>query len=201
MALAARIRRTSAAAHDAFTFLKLWTTDARNIGALTPSGPALADLMTSEITQNSGPIIELGPGTGVLTHAILKRGIASSDITLIENNADFAKMLSIRFPASRVLCMDASKINRIEKLAGGMKHGAVISGLPLLSMPSRVIMGVMNSAFMALREGGAFYQFTYGPACPVPRIVLERLNLKATKIGYTVANIPPATVYRITRKT
>ena len=52
-----------------------------------------------------------------------------------------------------------------------------------------------------MRPGGAFYQFTYGPRCPVPRPILDRLGLKATRIGGTVRNIPPAGVYRISRST
>jgi phosphatidylethanolamine/phosphatidyl-N-methylethanolamine N-methyltransferase len=34
----------------------------------------------------------------------------------------------------------------------------------------------------------------------VPRPILDRLGLKATRIGGTVRNLPPASVYRISRR-
>jgi len=61
-------------------------------------------------------------------------------------------------------------------------------------------MAILSGAFGHLRAGGAFYQFTYGPRCPVPRPILERLGLKASVVGKTLLNAPPATVYRIARR-
>ena len=57
----------------------------------------------------------------------------------------------------------------------------------------------MTGAFTYIRPGGAFYQFTYGPRCPVPCAILDRLGLKAMRLGGVVRNLPPALVYRITR--
>jgi phosphatidylethanolamine/phosphatidyl-N-methylethanolamine N-methyltransferase len=67
-------------------------------------------------------------------------------------------------------------------------------------MPPRKIMAILLGAFGYLRPGGSFYQFTYGPRCPVPRPILDRLGLKARRIGGTVRNLPPAAAYRITRR-
>ena len=94
---------------------------------------------------------------------------------------------------------DAARIAGLELYEPG-SVGAVVSGLPLLSMSPRKIMGVLIDAFHYLREDGAFYQFTYGPRCPVPKQILERLGLQQKRIGRTLRNLPPATVYRITRK-
>ena len=80
----------------------------RNVGAIAPSGPNLANLITSEITAASGPVLELGPGTGVFTEALLARGVRESDLTLIEYGSDFMRLLQARFPRARVLWMDAS---------------------------------------------------------------------------------------------
>lgn len=81
----------------------------------------------------------------------------------------------------------------------GVPVGAVISGLPLLSMPDRKVTAILDGAFAHLRPGAAFYQFTYGPRCPVPRPILDGLDLTATHIGRTLLNVPPAAVYRISR--
>jgi phospholipid N-methyltransferase len=95
--------------------------------------------------------------------------------------------------------MNAAKLANVD-LFPGATVGAVVSGLPLLSMSPRKIMSILSGAFTYVRPGGRFYQFTYGPRCPIPRAILDRLGLKATRIGGTFRNLPPAAVYRITRR-
>jgi phospholipid N-methyltransferase len=95
--------------------------------------------------------------------------------------------------------MDAAQLDR-HHLFDGAPVGAVVSGLPILSMPPKHVLAVLAGAFGVLRPGGAFYQFTYGPRCPVSRRILDRLGLKATCVGRVYLNIPPAAVYRITKR-
>ena len=95
--------------------------------------------------------------------------------------------------------MDAARLNS-RAVFGKEAAGAIISGLPLLSMSSRKIMAILAGSFDCLRAGGAFYQFTYGARCPVRRPLLDRLGLRATRVGHAILNVPPATVYRITRR-
>jgi phosphatidylethanolamine/phosphatidyl-N-methylethanolamine N-methyltransferase len=109
------------------------------------------------------------------------------------------RVLQHRFPRARVLWMDASQLANYD-LFPGATVGAVVSGLPLLSISPRKVMSILPGVFSHVRPAGSFYQFTYGPRCPVPRPILDRLGLKATRIGATVRNIPPAAVYRITRR-
>ncbi|MGH8595611.1 MAG: class I SAM-dependent methyltransferase, partial [Gammaproteobacteria bacterium] len=104
-----------------------------------------------------------------------------------------------RYPRARVLRMDAAHLKSVE-LFGGETVGAVVSGLPLLSMPANEVIAILDGAFAHLRANGAFYQFTYGPRCPVRRSILERLGLKAVRMGGALANMPPAWVYRILRR-
>lgn len=184
---------------DAVQFLRAWITDPMRVASITPSSSALAALITSEITPETTPVVELGPGTGVFTRALLNRGVPAERLVLVERGADFADMLRKRFPGVGVLTMDASDLGRIE-LFDGEPVKAVISGLPFLSMPARQIMGVLDGCFAHLSADGAYYQFTYGARCPVPRLILERLGLKAIRIGRTFSNFPPAAVYRIKRR-
>lgn len=184
---------------DTLSFFRAWVANPLQVAAITPSSAALADLITREISPDSAPVLELGPGTGVFTRALLARGLRECDLTLVEHGAEFANLLEHRFPAASVRWMDAARLAR-EDLFEGVPAGAVVSGLPLLSMKPRKVMGVLAGAFGCLRLGGAFYQFTYGPNCPVPRRVLDRLGLKAVRIGRALANVPPAAVYRISRR-
>lgn len=184
---------------DAFSFLHAWISDPGRVGALVPSGSRLAQMIAREITALSGPIIELGPGTGVFTRAVLARGVKEENMTLVESLPEFVELLQLRFPRARVLCMDATRL-RERRLFESASVGAVVSGLPMLSMSSRRAFSILRGAFSYMGPAGAFYQFTYGPRCPVSRVSLDRLGLKATRLGHVLLNVPPATVYRITRR-
>ena len=184
---------------DLLHFLRSRKSNPEKVGSLMPSGDALARMITKGIDASHAPVIELGPGTGVFTRALLARGLDEADLTLIESGPNFLKMLRERFPRAHVVKADAARIAGLELYEPG-SVGAVVSGLPLLSMSPRKIMGVLIDAFHYLREDGAFYQFTYGPRCPVPKQIRERLGLESKRVGRTLRNLPPATVYRITRK-
>ena len=184
---------------DLLNFLRSRKSNPEKVGAVVPSGDALARMITKGIDAGHAPVIELGPGTGVFTKALIARGLDEADLTLIESGPNFLKMLRERFPRAHVVKADAARLIGQELYAPG-SVGSVVSGLPLLSMSPRKIMGVMRGAFHYLREDGAFYQFTYGPRCPVPKAIRERLGLESKRVGRTLRNLPPATVYRITRK-
>jgi phosphatidylethanolamine/phosphatidyl-N-methylethanolamine N-methyltransferase len=184
---------------DFVQFFRSWISNPMQVSAIAPSGERLARLMTKEVDALDEPILELGPGTGVFTRALLARGVRESDLTLIEFGAEFIDKLSDRFPQARIVQMDAGKIADAG-LFDETPVGAVVSGLPLLSMSPAQVTAIVSGAFSVLRPGGSFYQFTYGPRCPVQRPILEQLGLQATRIGGTVRNLPPASVYRISRK-
>lgn len=186
-------------AADVITFIREWLRSPRSVAAIAPSGRALASLITKEISAKSGPVIELGPGTGAFTQALLERGVRQQDLTLVEYGSDFARLLQSRFPHARVLWMDAAWLDR-HRLFEGAPVGAVVSGLGFLNMSQKEIGAILMGAFGYLRPDGAFYLFTYGPRCSVSDATLAELYLHATCIGKTFRNIPPASVYRITRR-
>jgi phospholipid N-methyltransferase len=187
--------------NDSLSFLRAWVRAPMSVGALTPSGPALARLMTSHVNRHHGPVIELGPGTGVFTRALLARGLPTHQLALVEADPVFARALTERYPDARVLSMDAAQLGHTQPLFGDRRASAVISGLPLLSMPAAQVMAIVRGVFeRQLCADGAFYQFTYGPRCPLPRGLLERLDLEAVRVGNVLLNLPPATVYRIVRR-
>jgi phosphatidylethanolamine/phosphatidyl-N-methylethanolamine N-methyltransferase len=183
---------------ETFRFFGAWLRSPLRVAAIAPSSTALARLMTAEISGSTGPVIELGPGTGPFTRALLARSVREEDLALVEFGEPFARALSLAFPHAQTLCIDAAELDTVD-LFGGRYAGAVVSGLPLLSMPEKKVEAILRSAFGKLSTDGAFYQFTYGPRCPVSLAVLERLGLKAERISGTFANLPPASVYRLRR--
>ena len=181
------------------SYLRAWLANPLKFGAVAPSGPALAALITSEITARHGPVLELGPGKGVFTRALLDRGVAESDLVLVEQRGDFAHLLRQQFPEAHVESMDADELHRLAHVFDKERAGAAVSGLPLLSMPVDKVTAILNGTFDLLRPEGAFYQFTYAPRCPVSHTLLGRFGLIAERIGGALLNIPPAAVYRISR--
>ncbi|WP_185983672.1 class I SAM-dependent methyltransferase [Aureimonas mangrovi] len=185
-------------ASDLLSFLRSWASAPLRVGAVAPSGRGLAGLITREIEPTCAPVLELGPGTGVFTRALLAAGVREDDLTLVEYDEAFAGILAARYPKARLVRMDAADLSRMQ-LFHGRPVGAVVSGLPLLSMPLPKVMRIVSGLSGCLRADGAIYQFTYGLRCPVPDLVLDRFGLRAMRIGRVWWNMPPAAVYRIER--
>ena len=155
--------------------------------------------MTKEIVPSDGPVLELGAGTGVFTRALLDRGVRESDLTLVEYGSDFAPMLQFRFPTRACSGWMPRSSPRYD-LFPGAPVGAVVSGLPLFSMSPRKIISILSGAFSYVRPTGSLLSVHLWSALPGTAPVLDRLGLKATRVGGAVRNHPPAAVYRITRR-
>ena len=186
-------------AADVLTFFWGWLRRPAKVGSVIPSSKGLARLITREISAATGPVIELGPGTGVFTAELLARGVAPADIALYEINPLFADLIARRFPHLRLERVNAGLLATIDVFPG-RKAGAVVSGLPFLSLPDPLVERIIAGVFRQLGEGGSLYQFTYGLACPVKPEILSHHGLKAERMGFALLNFPPASVYRISRK-
>lgn len=195
--LARTVRRQ--ANRDLLPFLRAWLAAPLRVAAIAPSGPALARAITAEIDAATTPVIEFGPGTGVFTQAILDAGVTPDQLVSIEFGADFAELMRERFPAVRLIERSAGDLAGVA-LFGPGTVGAVVSGLPILSMPKPIVRAILGTAFSELRPGGAMYQFTYGYRCPVADAVLDEMGLTASRIATVFVNAPPASVYKIERR-
>jgi phospholipid N-methyltransferase len=184
---------------ERLSFLVQYLRNPKEVGALLPSGPPLARLMSCEITPRHGPVLELGPGTGSFTRAILERGIKPSDLTLVETNSEFCTLLEREFPGTHVHCMNAADIATSD-LFGGRQVGAVVSGVPFLLLKPEEAKAILKAVFEVMRPDAALYQVTYGFTHPFPRSVLRELDLVASHVGRTLRNAPPASCYRLRRR-
>lgn len=182
-------------------FFARWLKDPRHIGAVVPSGRSLARRMAAQVDPDRpGHVLELGPGTGVITRELLAAGVAPARLVLVERDPRFQPLLRERFPAVTLLNGDAAKLRDLLAAHDVSRLAAVVSGLPMLTLPEDVQRAVLSQSFELLGEDGVFVQFTYSPGLPVPRRRLESLGLNAERAGRAWRNIPPAHVWRFQRQ-
>jgi phosphatidylethanolamine/phosphatidyl-N-methylethanolamine N-methyltransferase len=181
---------------DEVRFLKNWLDKPLVTGAVAPSSPALARLMASHVDPAvPGLVVELGPGTGVVTQALLDRGIAAERIAAIEYNPDFCTLLRQRFPGVHFVHGDAYRMRpSLGDLITGADEpvAAVISSLPLFTRPLAERVRLLDECLELMPAGAPFIQFSYALVPPVPHGA-GRFEIERT--GWVVMNLPPARVW------
>ena len=174
-------------------FLKRWLRDPRAIGAIAPSSRQLGAAMASQIPPSStGPVVELGGGTGAITRALLDAGIAARRLIVVERDRQLHDMLRETFPALRMVNGDAAALNQLLHPLGIRHASAVVSGLPLLNMPKSVRRAIVDESFALLEPGAPFIQFTYGLTSPIPR---DEFGVTGEVKRRVFNNLPPASVW------
>ena len=180
-------------------FLKRWVCNPRRIGALLPSAKPLARIMANasvEARYGAGPVVELGPGTGSITRALLASGIAEEELVLIERDRELCRWLEHRFPDAVVIEGEAA---RIRALLGGRTTGppsVVVSSLPLRNLAEDECDAIIQESLDVLPRDGVVVQFTYARH---PAISCEGLGVECQRVGFASLNVPPASVWRIRR--
>ncbi len=177
---------------DLRLFLSQMIRQPHKIVALAPSSLALSREMASAVPDGDGPVVELGAGTGKITDALLDAGIPENDLHLFELNSEFIDLLCGKYPDANVQNAPAQSMGDLG-ISG--KARAVVSGLPLLSMPIQIQREILTAAFDAVKPGGVYIQFTYGPKPPVAEVVRTELGLSWTRSQKIWGNLPPARVY------
>lgn len=184
-------------------FLKRWLRNPLSMGAVVPSGRLLAEAMArttlAEMTGRDGHVIELGAGTGEVTKALLAAGIPAGRLALVEREPELAAFLRRHFPGPRIVEGDAARLPRLLEQQGIGSAAAVVSSLPLLSLPAEIVNGIVHSVFEVLPQGAALVQFTYGPSPPVPKALREELRLVGARGKRIWRNVPPAVVWTFRR--
>jgi len=162
-------------------------------GAVTPSGRVLARTMARYVdSDGSGQVIELGPGTGPVTEALVEHGIDPSRLILVEFNPRFCQLLRSRFPGATVVHGDAYGLRRVIASVLSQPAAAVVSGLPLFTKPLRMRLRLLREAFAVLRPGAPFVQFTYAVVPPIPKALA---GVRAEASERIWMNLPPARVW------
>ncbi|GBU17395.1 MULTISPECIES: phospholipid methyltransferase [Methylobacterium] len=180
---------------DEARFLKSWLERPLVTGAVTPSGRLLARTMASYVDpRRDGPIIELGPGTGPVTEAMIRRGVEEDRLVLVEFNPDFCALLRRRFPRATVVPGDAYDIRRTVGSLLGEPAAATVSSLPLFTKPLEQRLDLLNAAHDLMSPGAPFVQFTYAVVPPIPARCAQG-SYTASGSNRVWLNLPPARVW------
>jgi phosphatidylethanolamine/phosphatidyl-N-methylethanolamine N-methyltransferase len=178
---------------DEVRFLRSWIEKPLHMGAVMPSGKVLARTMAQYVDVNStGPVVELGPGTGAITSALIDHGVDQKRLVLVEYNPGFCALLRDRYPHAKVVQGDAYALRDSLWDVLSVPASAVVSGLPLVTKPMLTRLKLIRDAFAALAPGAPFVQFTYSVAPPIPKS-LPGVSTEASERIWM--NLPPARVW------
>jgi len=177
---------------DEVQFIRSWIDRPLTTGAVMPSGKVLARTMASYVDASvEGPIIELGPGTGAVTDALVEHGVDPARLVLIEFNPDFCRLLRSRYSDAIVIQGDAYALGRL--VANHAPAAAIVSGLPLMTKPLKLRNRLIRDAFELMAPKAPFIQFTYAMiGSPIPR---RQSGIAAEFSKPIWMNLPPARVW------
>lgn len=188
-----RVEKKNLRLDDEMKFIRSWFEKPLSTGAVMPSSKALARTMARYVNPKStGPVIELGPGTGPVTEALVQHGIDPKRLILVEFNPDFCRLLRSRYPAATVVQGDAYRLRRLLENHVHEPAAAMVSGLPLVTKPLRTRVRLISDAMSLLAPGAPFVQFTYAMVPPIPKAVS---GIKTESSELIWMNLPPARVW------
>jgi phospholipid N-methyltransferase len=171
-------------------FLRELVANPREVGAVWPSSRQLAKRIAAAVPYDGkGKVVELGGGTGAVTEALLARGITPERLLVVERAPNLVALLRARFP--RVQVVEGDAMHLTDLLRDEAEISVIVSGLPLRSLPSRVVATVIREVSEVLEPGGLFIQFTY--LMRPQRSLSQRFSAISSRL--VLGNLPPARVW------
>jgi phosphatidylethanolamine/phosphatidyl-N-methylethanolamine N-methyltransferase len=181
---------------EAAVFFGRWLRAPHHIGAVAPSSRYLARAMAKQVDLGgTDMVVELGGGTGSVTKALLER-IPAERLIVVERDERLYHILRRRFPHLRILLGDARQLGTLLRPLGIGAVSAVVSSLPLVTMPKRIRQQIVEQSFALMGEAGRFIQFTYSLTSPLAR---REFGLRGRVAARVWLNVPPAAVWSFRR--
>lgn len=186
-------RRIAEKFDDEIRFFRGWIDGPKTVGAIVPTSPVTSRRMASVIDVGSGlPVLELGPGTGAVTRAILERGLPPERLASVEYSADFFTALVETYPGVRFIHGDAFNLDAALGDGGATLFDCVISAIPLLNFPMRERVALVGRLLDRIPAGRPVVQISYGPVSPVSA---KRASFGVEPLDWVMRNIPPARLW------
>ncbi len=192
--VANRMARNVASRFDEeIRFFKTWMDKPKAMGAVLPTSNVTARRMASLINPGCGdPVLELGPGTGVITKAILACGVRPAQLYSIEYTEAFIPQLKSDFPGVNVIHGNAFELDDVLPDMGDGRFDTIISAIPLLNFAVKQRVELLNELFDRLNPGRPIVQISYGPVSPIPP---DWRTYSVEPFDWMVRNIPPARLW------
>ncbi|OBZ97231.1 SAM-dependent methyltransferase [Pararhizobium polonicum] len=179
-------------------FFKGWRSNMKAVGSIVPTSGVTARRMASVVNPHSGlPVLELGPGTGVITKAILQKGVQPQNLVSVEFSTDFFQHLVRTYPGVDFINGDAFDLDKTLGARNGQQFDSVISAVPLLNFPMHMRVSLIDDLLSRVPVGRPVIQISYGPLSPV---VAMPDRYQISHYDFVVRNIPPAQLW-VYRKT
>lgn len=188
------LRKTLAAKFgDELKFFKGWMDKPKAVGSIVPTSSVTARRMASVIDAGSGlPVLEVGPGTGVITKAILAHGVKPENLYTVEYSADFVQHLRRLYPGVNVIEGDAFDLDATLGDKKDLTFDAVVSGVPLLNFPVASRVAYLEALLKRIPTGRPVIQLTYGPKSPIPPGLGD---YTVEHFDFVIRNIPPTQLW------
>jgi phosphatidylethanolamine/phosphatidyl-N-methylethanolamine N-methyltransferase len=178
---------------DELKFFKGWIDKPKAVGSIVPTSSITARKMASVINPKSGlPVLEVGPGTGVITRAILAQGVKPENLYAVEYSTDFVRHLRRLYPGVNVIEGDAFNLDATLGDKSGLTFDSVVSGVPLLNFPVAQRIAYIESLLSRIPTGRPIVQLTYGPLSPIPP---GRGDYTVEHFHFVIRNIPPTQLW------
>jgi phosphatidylethanolamine/phosphatidyl-N-methylethanolamine N-methyltransferase len=162
-------------------FLRGWSRDPVAVGLPFESSywtaRRLAQAALDAAIPGSGPVLELGAGTGAVTQALIEAGCPEDQIIVVERDAELCATLERRFRGLRVLHGNALEVGEILARVRESRPSARAQRLPMRTVAPEAAARCYSGAFQLMPSGGTIIQYTYGfrsPADPIGRVSLSR---------------------------
>jgi len=192
------LRKLAAKFDDELKFFKGWIDKPKAVGSIIPTSSVTARRMASVIDTTSGlPVLEVGPGTGIITKYILKHGVMPSDLYTLEYSHDFVVHLRRLFPQVNVIEGDAFDLDKSLGPDGPQLFDCVISGVPLLNFPVHKRVQYLEALLKRMPAGRPVVQLTYGPKSPIPPGLGD---YTVEHLDFIFRNIPPTRLWVYRRR-
>ena len=136
----------------------------RQVGAIAPSSPRLAAAMARWIPNDpEAYVLELGPGTGAVTEAMLKAGLRQDRLVAIEKSTKLTEHLRQKYPQANIIAGDALELDAqmLQQHGCTAPVAAVFSSLPMLNFPPETERRLAERIHSILKPGGRLVQYTY----------------------------------------
>jgi phospholipid N-methyltransferase len=188
-------------AQDLRTFLSVAARRPSVIGAIAPSSRTLADRLTAVVPRSGSPtVVELGPGTGVVSSAIAQRLPARGRQVCVEIDSRLVSYLHRTRPELDVILGDAVDLRELLVGRGIERADAVVSGIPWALLRAERQERILAEVGALLDPDGVFTTFAYLHALPsrAARTFRGLLQSRFDEVLPTRSvwrNAPPAITY------